>query len=59
MSIHAAAQPTQRELDALETKKKIFLTSVRLFAKYGFDTVKRYHRQDRSVKGYFLRTLSI
>lgn len=32
-------EPTQRALNALETRKKVFETALRLFSKYGFDNV--------------------
>ncbi len=39
MAIKKSKEPTKRELNALETKRKIFNKSIELFRKYDFDTV--------------------
>ena len=46
---------TQRTLNALETKNKIFETAIKLFKKYGYDkvTIEDITKQAKVSKGNF------
>lgn len=48
-------KPTQRSLDALETKNTIFTVALKLFAKYGYDkvTIEDIAKHSKISKGNF------